>query len=567
MSIQEHPNILCTKCATVVSWRPHCPHCHAYLEFAGVPPWHPDEPTEAVVEVESVELKAEPESDLGIPDGPIPPDSPTIEHPEEFGDSGIAEQAHERAVLPVSTISMLPIEHDEADAIADAAVDVVPEPVEPGAFALLSRGLRRDPDRHVTGYLAALTLAIILILVFGLISGPASATIAAPFFIGWALVSVAIFGMIPDQREFEIAEAEEFRRLAEEEAERARLERDAERRILAEAALVAVEPVVSAGTVMEDEAPIEARVPQTVNSTIERTAPMRIQVDDNIDQRCEGCGRMNPHNRRFCEQCGLVLGTAPVAPTVVAVSQTEAEKQAEEARKRKKIGVSSSWRTPIFALTIGAVVIGAFAFAFLGPGAFQIRFGMTRAFQVINQWIDPYSGRAVTIETVVASSTLPGTDAQQIATSDARTFWASAPSKDYGVGTVLTYTLGVESEIDRMVIFPGIQSAQFDSRALASPKDITLTFDDGTVTQATLESLDIKTNSRQLVQFPQNVTKQIVLRIDSVYPPRGANAMGVGEVAISGTEFLEVPQPPKVFGFQNGTRNAGIPGVGSSSNQ
>lgn len=567
MSTQEHPNILCTKCATVVSWRPHCPHCHAYLEFAGVPPWHPDEPTEAVVEVESVEMKAEPESDLGIPDGPIPPDSPTIEHSEDFGDSGNAEQAYGRAVLPVSTISMLPIEHDEADAIADAAVDVVPEPVEPGAFALLSRGLRRDPDRHVTGYLAALTLAIILILVFGLISGPASATIAAPFFIGWALVSVAIFGMIPDQREFEIAEAEEFRRLAEEEAERARLEREAERRMLAEAALVAAEPVVSAGTVMEDEAPIEARAPQTVNSTIERTAPMRIQVDDNIDQRCEGCGRMNPNTRRFCEQCGLVLGTAPVAPTVVAVSQTEAERQAEEARKRKKIGVSSSWRTPIFALTIGAVVIGALAFAFLGPGAFQIRFGMTRAFQVINQWIDPYSGKAVTIETVVASSTLPGTDAQQIATSDARTFWASAPSKDYGVGTVLTYTLGVESEIDRMVIFPGIQSAQFDARALASPKDITLTFDDGTVTQATLESLDIKTNSRQLVQFPQNVTKQIVLRIDSVYPPRGANAMGVGEVAISGTEFLEVPQPPKVFGFQNGTRNAVIPGVGSGSNQ
>lgn len=567
MSTEEHPNILCTKCATVVSWRPHCPHCHAYLEFAGVPPWHPDEPTEAVVEVESVELKNELESDLSIPDGPIPPGSPTIEHPEDFGDSGSAEQAHERTVLPVSTISMLPIEHDEADAIADAAVDVVPEPVEPGAVALLSRGLRRDPDRHVTGYLAALTLAIILILVFGLISGPASATIAAPFFIGWALVSVAIFGMIPDQREFEIAEAEEFRRLAEEEAERARLEREAERRMLAEAVLLAAEPVVSAGTVMEDEAPIEARAPQTVNSTIERTAPMRIQVDDNIDQRCEGCGRMNPNNRRFCEQCGLVLGAAPVAPTVVAVSQTEAEKQAEEARKRKKIGVSNSWRTPIFALTIGAVVIGAFAFAFLGPGAFQIRFGMTRAFQVINQWIDPYSGRAVTIETVVASSTLPGTDAQQIATSDARTFWASAPSKDYGVGTVLTYTLGVESEIDRMVIFPGIQSAQFDSRALASPKDITLTFDDGTVTQATLESLDIKTNSRQLVQFPQNVTKQIVLTIDSVYPPRGANAMGVGEVAISGTEFLEVPQPPKVFGFQNGTRNAVIPGVGSDSNQ
>ena len=44
MTTHDHPDITCTKCSTVVSWRPHCPHCHAYLEFSGEPPWHPEVP-------------------------------------------------------------------------------------------------------------------------------------------------------------------------------------------------------------------------------------------------------------------------------------------------------------------------------------------------------------------------------------------------------------------------------------------------------------------------------------------------------------------------------------------
>jgi hypothetical protein len=37
------PDITCKRCGTVTTWNPFCPTCGAYLEFAGDPPWVPDE--------------------------------------------------------------------------------------------------------------------------------------------------------------------------------------------------------------------------------------------------------------------------------------------------------------------------------------------------------------------------------------------------------------------------------------------------------------------------------------------------------------------------------------------
>ena len=37
------PDITCNRCGTVTTWNPFCPTCGAYLEFAGNPPWTPDE--------------------------------------------------------------------------------------------------------------------------------------------------------------------------------------------------------------------------------------------------------------------------------------------------------------------------------------------------------------------------------------------------------------------------------------------------------------------------------------------------------------------------------------------
>jgi len=566
----RYPDITCTKCSTVVSWRPHCPHCHAYLEFSGIPPWSPQGPDPDWLAQTESPVVAE-DSDEEILEV-----SHTHSHAEL--DDDLELEPHPRTILPVQTIvfdaeeeSDASIEISVADALATERADewFIPEVVEQvteelpkrGAFGLWLRGLRRDPDGNFVGYLAALTLAIILTVLFGALIGHGGALLVAPFLLGWGFVSVALFGTIPDQREFEDAQEEAARLAMLEEAERQRL-------AAIEALRPAVEPeiveVVDPHDHPEDHDPeelIESRAPQPLIPTIEKSAPIEVNDVEIRDLQCESCERMNIRERRFCEKCGLVLSGATVAPTVTAISAAEALAQEEESRKHK-MQMSSSWRSPIFALVIIGVVISALAFAFFGPGAFKFRFGMTRAFQVVNQWIDPYAGKPVTIETVVASSSLPGTDAQELAGADARTFWASAPSPTFGVGTNLTYTLNVATEIDRMIIFPGIQSGEFDTRALASPKDITLTFDDGSQFSATLATVELPDDSRQLVKFPPVTTQQIKLEINSVYPPRGNMVAEVGEVAISGTQFLAVPTPAKFFGFQNGPRTPGIPGVG-----
>jgi len=48
-----------------------------------------------------------------------------------------------------------------------------------------------------------------------------------------------------------------------------------------------------------------------------------------------------------------------------------------------------------------------------------------------------------------------------------------------------------------------------------------------------------------------------------VYPPIERTDDNVGEVALSGVDFLKVPQPPAVFRFQQGSRVPGLPGMNS----
>jgi hypothetical protein len=146
-----------------------------------------------------------------------------------------------------------------------------------------------------------------------------------------------------------------------------------------------------------------------------------------------------------------------------------------------------------------------------------------------------------------------------------RTFWASDTSPGFGIGTVLTYNLADASPINRMVIYPGIQGPQFDSRALATPKQITLTFDDGTSITTVLLPVDDERALTQLVEFPAVGTQTVEMTIDTVYPPRGALEGDLGEVAISGTTFLKLPPPPPLFGIQPGVREPKLPGLRGST--
>lgn len=535
MSVESLRTITCLRCGTVVPWAPHCPHCSAYLEFHGEPPWLPDSEPESVHFV-GPRIQAEEPGETSADATPAEPNElepPAADAaPEAAAADVVAVEAVPEATVPDTSqfdYLFVPEESEPPAATSiegteDSQAESAAEQSPPSVWARYRLGWRAHPKRQLHGYLSAIGLAVVVDLVLVFFIGWL-ALWALPVFVLWALFVVARFGTLADGDEYEPPVVE-----------------------LAEA-----EPIVDDGPVLiwlDDDA-MAARAPQTVAPVMERSTPISTGPTVVRDVECSECQRMNISGHRFCDRCGAVLEGATVAPPVVAVSAAAREEE-ERAARQKERRVSGSWRSPIFFLALGLALVGALVFAFLGPGALQTRIGLTTVFQVIAQFIDPYSGSTARVETLVASSTLPGTDASQAGLSDTQTFWASAPSAGYGVGTTLAVKFTGDFEINRLVIYPGIQNNQFDLRAVATPKQISLGFDDGSTKTATLEPLDSPGDRRQLVEFPAVTTTNVTLTIDSVYPPRGMSEDGFGEVAISGMEFLETPKPPAVFQVQKG---------------
>lgn len=529
MTTMGFPDITCQKCGTVVPWAPYCTNCQAYLEFSGVPPWQPNaelpEPEPGEEELVEAELAATEDSYAQLPDPDVPVD-------------GISDEV---IVLPVTTI-------DYVDVVESEPIPHDPR-TDPG-FTRWRRGFRRNVRKQIVGYIAAIITVLVLVLLFGALSGFPQSVWLAPFLLVWAIYVIARFGTIADEDEY--------------------IEPTPEPESEIEADLV--EDVIWAG-VEESNLSLESRAPQSLEvEEVHVTTALAHEAQRTVE--CAECSRMNVEGHRFCDLCGATLGNAKVAPWVVPVIEEEISeeplgdlseegkrKRRKRASKEKKRRMSGSWRNPLIFLTILGILISSFAFAFFGPGAFRFRFGLTRAIQMVTQFVDPYSGKSARIDDVSATSSLPGTSPTEAGYSDARTFWASAPSEGFGAGTSLTYTFDSTVEINRMVIFPGIQSAQFDVRALAAPRTVTLSFDDGSKTTAQLDPLESSSDYRQLVKFDHEITGKVTMTIDSVYPPRGVPATGIGSVAISGTEFLEVPAVPEFFGFQQGIIKPKLPTV------
>ena len=295
---------------------------------------------------------------------------------------------------------------------------------------------------------------------------------------------------------------------------------------------------------------VEARAPQALERrTIETTRPLVIATIEG-DTPCSRCSRMNTSERAYCTWCGSPMAHALLAPTTKAV-EPSAPVAPEEQKRRRRAGLSRSWRTPILVLTLAGVLVSSILFALFGPGAFQFRFGLTNIYQLINTFIDPYAGTQAVIEEVRATSTTRGTSPRDILGPDATTFWVSVPSEAQGAGEELDFWFEDPYTINRMVILPGIQNGVFDSRAVATPKDITLIFDDGTSVEAQLDLVQTDADLQQLVRFPKVTTQLVRLRIDSVYPPRTPSLDIISEVAISGVRFLTPPAPPQFIRLPN----------------
>ena len=295
---------------------------------------------------------------------------------------------------------------------------------------------------------------------------------------------------------------------------------------------------------------VEARAPQTLERrTIETTRPLAVTTIKG-DTPCTRCLRMNTSERAYCTWCGAPMADALLAPTTQAV-EPSAPAASEEQKRRQRARLSRSWRAPILVLTLAGVLVSSILFALFGPGAFQFRFGLTNIYQLINTFIDPYAGNQVDVADVTASSTTRGTSPRDILGPDATTFWVSAPTTEQGAGTELTFLFDDVYTINRMVILPGIQNGVFDTRGVSTPRDITLTFDDGSTAQARLDLVQNQSDLQQLVRFPKETTQTVRLTIDSVYPPRTPSMQTMSEVAISGVRFLTPPAPPQFIRLPN----------------
>jgi hypothetical protein len=310
---------------------------------------------------------------------------------------------------------------------------------------------------------------------------------------------------------------------------------------------VVVEEVVTGQARVDHPLEVRARPPQALpRRAVESTRGLAVKEPEG-DVPCPACARLNLSGQHFCRWCGTSLPDALLAPTTVVHQTDDAHIRQDKDTRRSRPRLSRSWRGPLLALMLAGVLLSSIIFAVFGPNAFQVRFGMTQVYQLINQFIDPYAGQRVAPTTAEASSTLLGTSAQDLLASDASTFWASQPTREQGAGSELYFGFEDRYTINRMVIRPGIQNSVLDVRSVSTPRAITLTFDDGSTYSAELDLVQSSNDLSQLIRFPKVTTQYVYLKIDSVYPPRAPAEQAISEVAISSVYFIAPPAPPRVF--------------------
>lgn len=480
--------ITCTRCSSTVPWGPYCPECSAYLEFAGDPPWDPKT-------------------------SPIP-------EPHIYESNPLPAAAQETVVNDVI------VDKYSAEEVVDeySADEVVEVPAE-------FEELFRPEEPAPTGRIGVKKLLEVAgIAVFGAV---------IVFFVGrltnwWVAGAVGIFigawcalliGSWFSARQQTVAVPV----------------------ALSVTEVIARQhPEFTEGAYVEKAAPsvLEARAPQELPSqVVERTVATTTRTVYG-DTACPACGRLNEATRIFCDWCGTSMPGVELQPEMVELGLLN-EAAAEEETARQSRHLTRSWRTPIIVFSLLGVFLSAVIFSLFGPNAFRVQFGLTQVYQSINQFINPTAGTLVTPVSVVASSSLQGTTAGAAMGGDARNFWASAPNFGLGRGSTLDFTLNDETIIDRMVILPGIQGKQFGIRALATPKDIKLTFMDGSSFETQLLGVTSDRDFRQVVEFPRARTDSVTMEIVTVYPPVGEDINSWGEVAISGVEFISPPLPPQ----------------------
>ncbi len=133
----------------------------------------------------------------------------------------------------------------------------------------------------------------------------------------------------------------------------------------------------------------------------------------------------------------------------------------------------------------------------LSPKPNPIFTAVSNGFRAVSYWIAPTAGRSAPYDAIQASSTGFGSPASALAGNTTATYWASAISPNFGAGTTINFRLVNNYTLDRMLIQPGIQKWCAGRRALATPKQIRLTFYEAVVQDGDPASENVAVSSTE----------------------------------------------------------------------
>lgn len=494
--------ITCQRCGTVSEWGPYCPTDGAYLEIFGVPPWQPGGPPDP-------NAPADPSADVIAPgakvdmdgDGreddlpPIRPEmaGPTHPHSQAIGDAQRQVEAQEAAARPPVEPTSGSVATAQTPPPAAVAPQIDPLP------SLADRQIQRN-------------------LPWGLRwTRACTEDCCTPKPHWWQLrKAVCCWSLtrwpLPPLPEPTIP------------------------RDIPETGVRAAVPVFE---------PM-AELPQRVVPPTRATVALGADTESTGDLVCTRCLAKNEEGQAFCRECGAVLPGAILAPNQEPVPTPGRDPNHPRGKKR----TSDPKKPPhkhdyvAWAVTAGVIVlIAAIAFAIWGPYNSTILRFLRLGYQNVVEFINPYAGIQVQVTSVTATSSLPGVLPGALIDGQSTVFWASAPSEDFGSGTMLTFTFTQAADIDRIVITPGIQNGQLSMNALATPAKVILMFDDGTLATFTVGQVTASGANRQVFRFSSVHTSKVTMIIQDVYAPEFAsgNTGTSGEVAISEVSFLQTP--------------------------